>query len=160
MPYRLETRIWLPAPLDTVFAFFANAANLEAIAPPFLRLRVLTPVLAIERGTRIDCRLRVRGVPLRWRTQITVWEPNARFRNEQRRGPYRFWRHSHLFRSERDGTVVEDSVDYDVPGGHVLHQWLVGPDLVRIFTYRQERLGEIFGRDPEAPVRVVIQRKL
>jgi ligand-binding SRPBCC domain-containing protein len=160
VPYRLETRIWLPAPLDTVFGFFADTGNLEAITPPFLCFRVLTPDVPLYRGAIIDYRLRLRGVPFRWRTEITVWEPNARFRDEQRRGPYRFWRHSHLFRSERDGTVVEEGVDYDVPGGHVVHQWVVGPDLVRIFTYRQERLGEIFGRDPDAPVRVVIQRKL
>jgi hypothetical protein len=51
-------------------------------------------------------------------------------------------------------------VDYDVPGGYAVHQLLVGPDLIRIFTYRQERLREIFGGDAHEPIRVVIQRKL
>jgi ligand-binding SRPBCC domain-containing protein len=160
VPFRLETRLWLPAPVDRVFAFFADASNLESISPPFLHFRLLTPRVEMRRGATLDYRLRLRGVPFRWRTEITVWEPDSRFRDEQRRGPYRYWRHSHLFRAERGGTIVEDGVDYDVPGGDAVHQLLVGPDLIRIFTYRQERLREIFGGDPHEPVRVVIQRKL
>jgi ligand-binding SRPBCC domain-containing protein len=160
VPFRLETRLWVPAPVDRVFAFFADASNLETISPSFLHFRLLTPGVEMRRGATLDYRLRLRGVPFHWRTEITAWEPESRFRDEQRRGPYRYWRHSHLFRAERDGTIVEDGVDYDVPGGYAVHQLLVGPDLIRIFTYRQERLREIFGGDPHEPVRVVIQRKL
>jgi ligand-binding SRPBCC domain-containing protein len=160
VPFRLETRLWLPAPVDRVFAFFADASNLETISPSFLHFRLLTPGVEMRRGATLDYRLRLRGVPFHWRTEITAWEPESRFRDEQRRGPYRYWRHSHLFRAERDGTVVEDGVDYDVPGGYAVHQLLVGPDLIRIFTYRQERLREIFGGDAHEPIRVVIQRKL
>jgi ligand-binding SRPBCC domain-containing protein len=160
VPFRLETRLWVPAPVDRVFAFFADASNLETISPSFLHFRLLTPGVEMRRGATLDYRLRLRGVPFHWRTEITAWEPESRFRDEQRRGPYRYWRHSHLFRAERDGTVVEDGVDYDVPGGYAVHQLLVGPDLIRIFTYRQERLREIFGGDAHEPIRVVIQRKL
>jgi hypothetical protein len=160
VPFRLETRLWLPAPVDRVFAFFADASNLETISPSFLHFRLLTPGVEMRRGATLDYRLRLRGVPFRWRTEITAWEPESRFRDEQRRGPYRYWRHSHLFRAERDGTVVEDGVDYDVPGGYAVHQLLIGPDLIRIFTYRQERLRQIFGGDAHEPVRVAIQRKL
>jgi ligand-binding SRPBCC domain-containing protein len=160
VPFRLETRLWLSAPVSRVFAFFADPANLETITPSFLHFRLLTPGVELRRGATLDYRLRLRGVPFRWRTEVTAWEPESRFRDEQRRGPYRYWRHSHLFRAERDGTMVEDGVDYDVPGGYAVHQLLVGPDLVRIFTYRQQRLREIFGGDAHEPVRVVIQRKL
>ena len=160
MPFRLETRLWLAAPLDRVFVFFADAWILDRISLKFLHFGLLTPGVEMRRGSSLDYRLRLRGVPFRWRTEITAWEPESRFRDEQRRGPYRYWRHSHLFRAERDGTMVEDGVDYDVPGGYAVHQLLVGPDLIRIFTYRQERLREIFGGDPHEPVRVVIQRKL
>jgi ligand-binding SRPBCC domain-containing protein len=160
VPFRLETRLWLPAPVSRVFGFFADPSNLATICPSFLHFRLLTPGVEMRRGATLDYRLRLRGVPFRWRTEITAWEPESRFRDEQRRGPYRYWRHSHLFRAERDGTIVEDGVDYDVPGGYAVHQMLVGPDLIRIFTFRQERLREIFGGDVHEPVRVVIQRKL
>jgi ligand-binding SRPBCC domain-containing protein len=160
VPFRLETRLWLPAPVSRVFAFFADPSNLATICPSFLHFRLLTPGVEMRRGATLDYLLRLRGVPFRWRTEITAWEPESRFRDEQRRGPYRYWRHAHLFRAERDGTIVEDGVDYDVPGGYAVHQMLVGPELIRIFTFRQERLREIFGGDVHEPVRVVIQRKL
>jgi ligand-binding SRPBCC domain-containing protein len=160
VPYRLDTRSWYPAPLDVVFGFFADPKNLEAITPPFLRFKVLTPEVDMGPGARLDYRLRLRGVPLRWQTEITVWEPNVRFRDEQRRGPYRYWRHVHLFRADRGGTLVEDGVDYDVPGGPLVHRLVVASDLVEVFRYRHERLEEVFGPDPANEMRVAILKKL
>ena len=91
MPFRLETRLWLPAPIDRVFAFFADASSVETISPSFLRFRLLTPGVEMRRGAMLDYRLRLHGVvPLRWCTEITAWEAPSRFRNEQRRGPYRY----------------------------------------------------------------------
>jgi ligand-binding SRPBCC domain-containing protein len=160
VPYRLDTRSWYPAPLDVVFGFFANATNLEAITPPFLRCEVLTPDVEMCAGARLDYRLSLRGIPLRWQSEITMWEPNARFRDEQRRGPYRYWRHVHLFRAHQGGTLVEDGVDYDVPGGALVHRLVVASHLVEIFRYRHERLEEVFGPDPTNGMRVAILKKL
>ena len=150
----------VPAPLPDVFAFFADARNLQSITPPFLRFRVMTPDVRMAVGARIDYRLRLRGLPLRWQSEITAWEPNERFRDEQRRGPYRYWRHVHLFREVADGTLVEDGVEYDVPGGSFVHQWLVAPELLRIFRYRQEALARIFGEDPRQAGKVAILKLL
>ena len=72
MPFRLETRLWLPAPIDRVFAFFADAKNLETITPSFLHFRLLTPDIEMRRGATLDCRLRLHGVPFRWRSEITA----------------------------------------------------------------------------------------
>ncbi len=104
-------------PLPDVFRFFADARNLEAITPPFLRFKVLTPDVVMRQGARIDYRLRLRGIPFRWQSEITAWEPNVRFKDEQRRGPYKYWRHVHLFRESAGGTLVEDGVEYEVPCG-------------------------------------------
>jgi ligand-binding SRPBCC domain-containing protein len=151
--------MWLPAPLPDVFAFFADARNLEVITPPFLRFTVLTPDATMRTGALIEYRLRLRGVPIRWRSEITLWEPGVRFRDEQRRGPYRYWKHLHLFREEDGGTLVEDAVDYDVVGGPLVHRWFVQGDLVRIFSYRQARLEERFGRRAESRASVTIERR-
>lgn len=160
MPYRLETRVTVPAPLDTVFAFFADARNLQHVTPPFLNFRVLTPEVEMRKGARIDYRLRLRGVPFNWQSEITAWEPGVRFRDEQRRGPYKYWKHVHLFTADGDGTVVEDGVDYDVPGGRYVHDWIVAPELMRIFTFRQHKLQDIFGPARNNGVKVAIQIKL
>lgn len=160
MPYRLETRLFLPAPIDKVFEYFSNPRNLETITPPFLRFRVLTPDVDMRKGARIRYRLRLHGIPFGWESQVTTWEPGVRFSDEQRRGPYKYWRHVHLFREESGGTLAEDGVDYDVPGGHYVHQWFVGRDLVRIFRYRQEKLQQIFRADPREGVKVAILKKM
>ena len=72
------------------------------------------------------------------------------------RGPYTYWRHVHLFRESAGGTLVEDGVEYDVPFATLLHQWLIAPELMRIFRYRQEALARVFGEDPRHPSKVAI----
>ena len=150
--YRLTARIWLPVSRERIFEFFSDAFQLESITPPWLSFRVLsTAPIEMRVGTRIDYRLRVHGLPLRWQSEITVWEPLQRFVDVQRRGPYRQWIHEHTFRAERGGTWVEDHVDYAVWGGAVVNRLFVQKDVERIFRFRRQRLGEVFGVDLDAP---------
>jgi len=98
----------------------------------------------MKRGQTIDYRLKVRGFPLRWRSEITEWAPPYRFVDEQIQGPYKVWRHEHIF-TERDGkTICEDDVVYAVFGGPLVNRLLVESDVKRIFEYRRKRLLEIF----------------
>jgi ligand-binding SRPBCC domain-containing protein len=131
-------------PLDEVFAFFADASNLEAITPPFLRFRILTPVpVAMAPGARIEYALSLFRVPLRWTTRITVWEPGVRFVDEQESGPYAVWRHTHLFERDGGATVVRDVVEYALPFGPVgrlARALFVARTLERIFDYRREAI--------------------
>jgi ligand-binding SRPBCC domain-containing protein len=147
--YRHRTSLWLPEPRARVFDFFADAHNLERITPPFLRFHVLTPApIAMARGARIDYRLRLHGVPLRWETAITDWEPPRRFRDEQRRGPYAQWLHTHTFEEEDGGTMVRDEVRYRLRGpsalARVINRVMVAPDTRAIFEYRRQALTRIF----------------
>jgi ligand-binding SRPBCC domain-containing protein len=96
-------------------------------------------------GVNIDYSIRLRGVPVRWRSEITAWEPPYRFVDEQRRGPYRYWIHEHTFEPvDEHTTLVRDRVRYDVPGGTLIHKFFVEPDLERVFSYRAAKLDEIF----------------
>jgi len=143
---KLESEIWLPRPVAEVFSFFSDARNLEKITPPWLRFTVVTPEpIEMRPGTLIDYRLRVHGIPLRWRSEITVWEPPHRFADEQRRGPYRFWHHEHLFEERDGGTLARDRVDFGVLGGRLAERLFVRRDVERIFAYRQKMLEELFG---------------
>ncbi|MXX68828.1 MAG: SRPBCC family protein [Gemmatimonadales bacterium] len=138
---------WVPSPLERTFSFFADAHNLERITPPFVKFRIVTPPpIEMRVGTLIDYRLRLHGIPLRWRSEITHWDPPRRFIDEQRRGPYRKWIHEHRFEAEDGGTRVEDHVTYAVPGGALIDRWFVRPDLKRIFEYRHSAISEVLGR--------------
>ena len=134
----------VPSPLERTFSFFSDAHNLERITPPFVKFRIVTPPpIEMRVGTRIDYRLRLHGIPIRWQSEITHWTPPHGFIDEQRRGPYRKWVHEHRFREEDGGTRVEDHVTYAVPGGRPIDRWFVRPDLDRIFEYRQGAIAEI-----------------
>jgi ligand-binding SRPBCC domain-containing protein len=141
----LESDLWLPRPLDEVFAFFSDAANLEALTPPWLRFRILTPKpIAMRQGALIDYGIRVHGIPITWQSEITVWDPPHRFVDVQRRGPYRRWVHTHSFAEVNGGTHVGDSVDFDVPLSFAVG-WFVQRDIEKIFAFRRQALLRRFG---------------
>ena len=143
--FLFETQRTLERPITEVFEFFSDAHNLAVITPPWIRLEVLTPApIEMLPGTRIDYRLRLHGIPLRWQSEITEWNPPHGFADEQRRGPYRLWRHTHTFDETENGVVVGDSVAYAVWGGGLVNKFFVRPDIEKIFAYRSKQLDEIF----------------
>ena len=140
-----ETELWLPHPRNEVFAFFGDAHNLERITPPWVKFEVLTPAPIVMRpGILIDYRIRIHGVPVRWRTEISAWQPPFMFVDEQRRGPYRLWHHTHTFEEREGGTLCRDRVRYWPRGGALMNWLFVRKDVERIFEYRRQRLVEIF----------------
>ena len=142
---RLESDLWLPRPLDEVFAFFSDAANLEALTPPSLQFKILTPQpVAMRQGTLIDYRIRIHGIPIGWQSEISVWEHPHRFVDVQRSGPYRRWEHTHGFAAVNGGTRVTDLVDFEVPFAFVAG-WFVRRDVEKIFAFRRKTLLTRFG---------------
>lgn len=137
--------MWLPKPRAEIFSFFSEAQNLEAITPPWLRFEVLTPgPIVMRAGTLIDYRIRVHGFPLRWRTEITGWNPPDNFVDVQISGPYALWEHTHTFLDSNGGTLCGDVVRYRPRGGSVVNWLFVRRDIERIFRYREERLKALF----------------
>lgn len=146
--HRLERSQRIPRRREEVFAFFADAANLEAITPPFLRFRIVTPLpIEMRPGARIDYRLALFGVGFRWRTRITRWEPGVCFVDEQESGPYAIWKHTHRFADDGDGTVMTDVVEYALPLGplgRLARRLLVRRTLDRIFDHRRDEIARRF----------------
>jgi ligand-binding SRPBCC domain-containing protein len=142
----LDRQLWLPRSRVEVFSFFADARNLQALTPPLLNFEVLTPgEIKMSVGALIDYKLRVRGIPVRWQSEITVWEPPHRFIDEQRQGPYRLWIHEHRFEERDGGTDCFDHVRYAVLGGSLINNLLVKNDLAKIFDFRHTELLRLLG---------------
>jgi ligand-binding SRPBCC domain-containing protein len=150
--HEFQSELWLPLPPEELFPFFADAANLDALTPPWLHFHIITPLpIEMKAGALIDYRLRVHGLPLRWRTRINVWQPPHRFVDEQIRGPYRQWIHEHTFEARDGGTLARDVVRYAVPFDLLVHRWLVRPDIEKIFQFRSEALRRRFAASPPTP---------
>jgi ligand-binding SRPBCC domain-containing protein len=150
----IEREQLVPLSLEESFAFFADAFNLEALTPPWLRFRILTaPPIAMRRGAVIDYRLALHRLPLRWRTRIDAWEPGARFVDVQVRGPFRVWEHTHTFEEHCGGTMIRDRVRYGLPFGPLgaaVHRLLIERDLERIFDYRRDGVERLLGSETGA----------
>ncbi len=141
----LTTEQFFPNPIEEVFDFFGDAGNLEDITPPWLKFHVVTPQpILMQAGTLIDYTLRLHMIPIKWKTEIAVWERPYRFVDRQLKGPYKKWHHTHTFTKVDGGTQVCDHVEYDVPGGRLANWLLVENDVRRIFQYRFDAMQRIF----------------
>ncbi|MEI7705884.1 MAG: SRPBCC family protein [Deltaproteobacteria bacterium] len=148
----LERSQLVPLPREKVFAFFADAGNLEAITPTFLHFAIIPPApQVIREGSIINYRLSLFGFPFHWRTRIAAWQPGVRFVDVQERGPYALWHHTHTFADVEGGTRVEDRVEYRLPLGplgEVAHPIMVRRTLARVFDHRRKRIAELLGPEP------------
>ena len=151
MAHVLERDQLIPREREDVFAFFSDAFNLEAITPPWLGFRVVTPgPIEVSAGRLIEYRLKLHGLRVNWLTRIEIWEPGRRFVDTQVRGPYRLWRHTHLFEDHPGGTLVRDRVSYEIPLGplgELARLLIVRRDLERIFDHRRLAVAERLGAE-------------
>jgi len=145
--YRLFRYQWVPQSRSDVFQFFSNAHNLETITPPWLNFRIQSMTGPIDSGTIINYRLKIKGIPARWRTLISRWDPDYEFVDEMLIGPYTQWHHTHRFESIAGGTLLTDSVVYRMPFGilgDLAAAILVNRDIQSIFNYRMKVIREMF----------------
>jgi ligand-binding SRPBCC domain-containing protein len=136
-------------PRGETFAFFADAHNLEALTPPWLRFAVRTPhPIEMRAGTLIAYRMRLHGIPVRWLTRIEEWQPGVRFVDRQLKGPYRLWHHTHTFEDRDGATLMRDAVRYELPLGglgEIARRAFVAGDLRRIFDFRRDAVASLLG---------------
>jgi ligand-binding SRPBCC domain-containing protein len=165
--YLLEREQLVGKPPERVFPFFARPENLALITPPSLDFRLLTPSpVGMERGRTVDYTIRILGMPVRWRTLISEYDPPRQFVDEQLSGPYCFWHHTHSFEAQGDGTLIRDRVRYALPlfliglGRDLVHRLYVRRELEAIFDYRRDVFASLFGGEDgvvtgQVPVRTL-----
>ena len=130
---------------DEVFEFFSDANNLQILTPSFLKFKILSNLPdKIKLNDKIDYRISLRHIPIKWRSKITVWDPNKRFVDEQIFGPYRQWVHEHLFIDNEHGCLAIDKVKYKIWFGFIVDKLFVKKELERIFSFRANKSSELF----------------
>lgn len=147
-PHTLIRKTIIKRPLEEVFQFFSKAENLNLLTPSELEFRILTPLpIKMQAGALIDYKIKLNGIPFNWKTEIAEWKVNERFVDQQIKGPYQIWHHTHSFKSVDGGTEMTDEVKYLSPG------WIIEPliqalfikkKVESIFDYRNSKLKEIF----------------
>ena len=146
--YLFSSSLTIYRPRDEVFAFFADAENLERITPPELGFHIVTPgPLDIKKGTLIDYKLSMHGIPFGWRTEITKWEPPFEFEDTQLSGPYKQWIHRHTFTEPEPGTtLMEDNVRYRLPLEPLgdIANFFIERQVKSIFEYRNRVVADVF----------------
>jgi len=147
--YVLERRQVVPGDMETVFGFFQDPTNLEAITPPWLHFEVQSSTEAkVRLGTEIAYCLRWQIFPMTWRSRISEYEEGRLFADEMLKGPYKRWYHLHLFKSVPGGVEVTDIVAYELPFGRlgrIAHWIAVRSQLEAIFDYRFVATDKVFG---------------
>ena len=123
--------------------------NLSLITPPRLKFDILTPTpLDMKDGQLIDYSLTILyTVKLHWRTLITYYDKPKKFVDQQIKGPYSLWHHTHTFEEKDGGTIIKDSLTYAIPMGiigRIVHFLYIRHDINGIFKYRHKILDKIF----------------
>ena len=143
--FRFASSVTLNHPLGEVFEFFSKAENLGLLTPPWLRFTIASPLpIEMKARARIEYRIRLHGIPMKWVSEITAWDPPRMFEDTQIRGPYRKWVHRHTFEETDEGTLVTDEVLYRVPGGSLVNKLFIAGRVRKIFEYREAKLRELF----------------
>ena len=146
--YKLQFNQFINLNIDKVFDFFSNPENLEKITPSYLKFKIITKKpYDMREGIVFDYQLYLRGIPIKWKSLISHYNPPVGFIDEQIKGPYSYWHHTHTFTQKDEGTLITDTVKYSLPFGfigRIAHYLWVKKDLEKIFNYRQQVIKEIF----------------
>jgi ligand-binding SRPBCC domain-containing protein len=138
----------LPRPIVEVFDFFAQPANLLRISPPDLNMKLLEGPARVQLGSRLVFTGRRWGVSQKIVSEVTSFELNVLFADEQREGPFKKWHHWHRFESVSGGTLIRDEIEFEPPGGlmgMMMNAQAIERDLKGIYEYRSQKLREILG---------------
>lgn len=143
----VEDEVFIAKPLSEVFAFFSNPENLNKITPKFTQFTIITKLpITMGINTTIDYRIKFRGIPMRWRSEFTVWDPPHQFQDIQTKGPFAIWEHTHTFIEQDGGVVMKDTLRYKPIGWileRIINKLFVQRDVKKIFAYRKDNLQKI-----------------
>lgn len=146
--YTFKSTTILNSKIDKVFNFFCKAENLQKLTPQSLEFRILSEIpIEMKKGAVIDYKIKLYGISVKWKTEITAWNPPFEFEDTQLKGPYKLWKHSHIFKDLGEKTEMTDIVEYNPKGwpfNSLLNHFFVRKEVEKIFSYREEKILSVF----------------
>ena len=116
--YKLKYSQVINANIDEVFDFFSNPENLSILTPEKLKFKILSPTpILMKEGQIIDYTVKLLSVNVRWRTIITEYNCKDKFVDQQLKGPYSMWHHTHEFQELNGKVKMTDTILYAIPFG-------------------------------------------
>jgi len=155
---RYERSVRVAADFEDVWEFHSRGEGLVALTPDWFELEIEATYgpdgepdpETLEEGAVIHSSVRPFGVGprQRWTSEIVERrreDGEALFRDRMIDGPFPRWEHTHRFVDEGAGTLVQDRVEYELPGGPVGRA--LGPLAVAgfepMFRYRHRKTREL-----------------
>lgn len=136
---------WVPQRVEDLFPYYEDEKNLEELTPDWLNFKVLNKSTEkIQQGTIINYQIKLYGLPMTWQTEIEAFEKNKFFIDNQLKGPYAKWHHTHDFIPLGQGTIIRDEIRYKVPMsaiGKLVAGLKVDSDVQKIFKFRSEKIA-------------------
>jgi uncharacterized protein len=138
-----ESKSVMPVSAQHLFAWHSRPGAFERLAPPWEHIRIVEKQGGIEDGARLVMVIAKGPVQLRWEALHRDYIDGQQFRDEQVRGPFSRWIHTHRF---VDGggqqSTLDDSVEYQLPFGWPA-QFIAGGTthrmIKRMFEHRHNR---------------------
>lgn len=148
--YQLKQEQFIPATVDVLWEFISAPANLQKITPEYMNFEITSGETSEKMypGMIITYKVSpIRGVRMKWVTEITQVNEKHFFIDEQRVGPYKIWHHQHHLIPVEGGVNMIDIISYVPPFGFlgaIANSLFIKRQLNGIFNHRRKVLEELF----------------
>ena len=140
-----EKSVFFPVSVDEVFSYHICMDNISKLLPRYINLEVLNAPCDLKLGGIIQLRVYMYGVSFFWEAEIIEYKQNIRFTDSLNHGPFSFWKHYHLFKACKGGTLMTDRIEYKLPWsilGEIAHYFFGREKLEQIFITRHKKALE------------------
>jgi len=146
---RLTYEVTIRKPVPDVFAFHTDLNNLRLITPARMRLEILDVDGTMDRGTRIEMKIRPFLFPINWTARVEEYQPNRKIVDMQEKGPFKLWRHCHEFHAVAEGTRLVDIIEFQLPLHPLswpLQRFPAAWQMNRLFNHRHLETVRLLGQ--------------
>lgn len=150
-PTKYTHQTCLNASPEEVYKWHENPLALKKLTPEKDSVEIIKAA-ALQEGSVAHLRIPLLGCCLYvdWLAELENVKPNKEFSDLQISGPFKIWKHRHVFASVMHNKCeMREEIEFIVPGGRIVHS-VISPivlnRLKRVFRHRHQVLIDEFGQ--------------